>query len=361
MRILMLATDAHGGFGGIAQYNRDILDALVEIEALEEVVVIPRSVPDTSILAPDKVQYGLKGTGGILPYIWHCLSYGFSLKKIDVVYCAHINLLPVAALIAFIKRAPLVLMIYGIDAWSPPSKWSRRWAARLPDLVLSISQITLDRFHTWGNTKAPSAILPNAIDSRLFTVGERNSELVARYGVGNRKIIMTFGRMSHDERYKGFDEIIELMPQLLKTYPNLVYFAAGDGTDRFRLEAKVSQLGLGDAVIFTGHVAEDEKADFYRLVDAYVMPSSGEGFGFVVLEALASGIPVVASSADGTQEAVRGGLLGQIVDPTNSDELEAAILDALERPRVVPVGLEFFAPVMFAKRLHTALSKIVQF
>jgi glycosyltransferase involved in cell wall biosynthesis len=169
---------------------------------------------------------------------------------------------------------------------------------------------------------------------------------------------MTFGRMAADERYKGFDEIIELLPRLRKTRPDLVYLAAGDGNDRPRLEAKAREVGVGDMVVFTGAVPEAEKADLYRLADAYVMPSSGEGFGFVVLEALACGIPVVASTADGTREAVCGGELGLLADPRVPDALEGAILEALQRPKAIPPGLEYFSVPNFRRRLSAAISKI---
>lgn len=88
------------------------------------------------------------------------------------------------------------------------------------------------------------------------------------------------------------------------------------------------------------------------------MPSSGEGFGFVILEALACGIPVVASSADGTREAVRGGELGIVVDPQNADDLERAIIDALSRPKIILPGLEYFSFPNFERRLAAAFDRM---
>jgi len=73
------------------------------------------------------------------------------------------------------------------------------------------------------------------------------------------------------------------------------------------------------------------------------MPSYGEGFGFVILEALACGIPVVASKVDGTSEAVRNGELGFLVDPGNPDEIRQAIIVALQDQKSVPEGLAYFS------------------
>src|SRR5438309_2543443 len=118
----------------------------------------------------------------------------------------------------------------------------------------------------------------------------------------------------------------------------------GAGTDMGRLERKVQALGVAQHVRFTGLIAESEKDDYYRLADAYVMASRGEGFGFVLLEAMACGIPVVASELDGGREAVRDGQLGLLIDPVDRDALRHAILEALARPKgIVPPGLEHFS------------------
>jgi phosphatidyl-myo-inositol dimannoside synthase len=96
---------------------------------------------------------------------------------------------------------------------------------------------------------------------------------------------MTLGRLSKHEKYKGVDGILELMPALLKDIPNIAYLIVGDGTDRKRLEEKARSLGVHGHVVFAGYIPESEKAEHYRLADAYVMPGRGEGFGIVYLEA----------------------------------------------------------------------------
>jgi glycosyltransferase involved in cell wall biosynthesis len=134
------------------------------------------------------------------------------------------------------------------------------------------------------------------------------------------------------------------------------HLIAGDGTDRPRLEEKIQAPRLQDRVVFAGRIAEDEKADHYRLADSFVMPGFGEGFGVVYLEAMACGIPVVASKADASREAVLDGKLGIVVDPRNGEELKAGILEALNRARgVVPPGLEHFSFENFERRLHALL------
>jgi glycosyltransferase involved in cell wall biosynthesis len=144
---------------------------------------------------------------------------------------------------------------------------------------------------------------------------------------------MTLGRLASEERRKGFDEVIDVMPELLKRFPNLKYLIVGDGPDRDRLARRVSSEGLVGRVIFAGRVSEHEKVAHYRLCDAYVMPSAGEGFGIVLLEAAACGIEIIGSAIDGSKEALLDGALGTLIDPQEPGQLIAAITRALDGGR----------------------------
>jgi glycosyltransferase involved in cell wall biosynthesis len=168
---------------------------------------------------------------------------------------------------------------------------------------------------------------------------------------------MTVGRLVPAERYKGFDEVLDALPRLLREFPDLVYIIGGDGSDRERLERKAQQLAVERSVVFTGFIPEAEKAAHYRVADAFVMASRGEGFGFVFLEAIATGIPTVASSIDGGREAVRDGMLGILVDPGEPEDVVRGIREALARPKGVPAGLDYFAYPNFERRLHAAMSE----
>lgn len=362
MRILVLTMEAFGGIGGIAKYNRDFLRALCSAAEVEEVVAVPRRMPLAPETLPPKLNYMKKALPNRVSYIITVLKLLKERLGFDLIACAHIKLLPIAILAKFITRAPLLLIIYGVDAWDPPKNSLLKYFLSKIDLIISISEITKQRFMGWSKvTPEKFYILPNAITQRHYGVGAKSGELVERYNLQDKTVLMTLGRLSAEEKYKGFDEIMELLPGLAKQVPNIAYLIVGDGDDRPRLAAKAQALGVGDRIVFTGYIPEAEKADHYRLADAFVMPGRGEGFGFVFLEALACGVPAVGSTLDGSREALRGGALGILVDPRHPEDIQAGILEALTRPRgVIPEGLEYFSFQNFEKRCHQILAHVVQ-
>jgi asparagine synthase (glutamine-hydrolysing) len=362
-RILVLLSDAFGGWGGIAKFNRDFLAALASHERVEEVVALPRQMPHESEPMPAGLTYVRQAAGGKCAFVLQALKAAREMKKHAhcgpvFTICAHINLLPAAYAARLRLSGPLALVIHGIDAWKPtPSLLANRLAAKA-DRVISVSEFTRDHFLSWsGVARDRVSILPNSVNPSLFGPGPKAASLLARYKLHDKKVIMTLGRLSAEERYKGFDEVLETMPKLLESMPNLAYLIAGDGLDRARLEQKARQLGLAENVVFAGRVAESEKADHYRLADAYVMPGWGEGFGIVYLEAMACGIPVVGSSIDGSREALRHGELGLLVDPHNPAQIREAIIAALSRPKTVPPGLDYFSLANFQSRVHRIMDE----
>jgi len=362
MKILYFVTDAFGGRGGISQYTRDFINSLCSLENCDEVVAIPRKkLVDRIEILPHKLTYITSGIKGKLAYIHTLFRTIRANPKFDLIVCGHLYMLPLAWLVKLWTKAPILLEIYGIEAWKPHNSLVN-YCLPAVDYVVSISQITMDRFQSWANIpKVQQFLLPNAIALEQYGHDDKNSELISRYELKDKIVLMTLGRLDSYERYKGFDVIIELLPKLSEIIPNLAYLIVGEGSDRERLEQKVRSLNLQEQVIFTGFISEAKKADHYRLADVYVMPSKGEGFGFVFLEAMACGIPVVASKVDGSCEAVRNGLLGIIVNPDDPEEVKAGIIEALKRPKgVIPQGLEYFSYENFERRCHKICDQILQ-
>jgi glycosyltransferase involved in cell wall biosynthesis len=360
LHILILLTDAYGGNGGIAKFNRDFINALASDDRVETIVAIPRLMPNPSEPRPGNVIYAVDAARGKLRFAWRALSSVLVPGKFDLVICAHINLLPIAYPLKLLARAPLVLITHGIEVWCPTGNWLRNVLTRKVDGFVAVSNLTKSRFMSWSHVRDSIGwVLPNCFEPGAFAPGPKRMDLLKRYDLEGKTVLMTCGRLVSMDRYKGFDALIEALPDLAKRIPNVAYLIVGDGDNRTRLEQKVQQLGLRDRVVFAGFVSEAEKADHYRLADVYVMPSKGEGFGIVYLEAMACGIPTVGSRVDGSREALRDGLLGILVDPDDRADIERGVLEALARRREVPDGLDYFSFENFRQRVQRLLSDVL--
>jgi glycosyltransferase involved in cell wall biosynthesis len=353
VQVHALLTDAYGGYGGVAVFNRDVLEALCAHPRIERVVALPRVISRPLEPMPPGLSYRVEAAGGAAAFLRTVAAELPSLARSDLIYCAHLNLAPLAWGLGRLLRIPVLGALYGIEAWTPTGRpLVDRVAGRL-DRYYAISDFTRRRFMAWSGVAADRIpLLPNAIRAEAFAAAPADTTVAARLGLAGRRVLLTLGRLVSRDRAKGFDEVLDLLPELTREIPDLVYVIAGEGPYGEDLARKVDSLGLGPHVVFAGGVSEAEKRELYRLADVYVMPSRGEGFGFVFLEAMAAGVPVVASTADGSRDAVRDGRLGRMVDPDDRAGLKRAVLEALEAPRAVPPGLDYFSYEAFAGRVH---------
>ncbi len=358
IRILALVTDAYGGTGGIAQYNRDFLESLAAHPMVREIVVLPRVISREMHPRPEKITHVERAAGSKLRYVAEVVRVASRGDGFDLVICAHINLLAAAWLAARRCSARLMLMVYGIEVWESGNQ-IQRMMLRATDAVVSISRITAEKLKAWAPVRDDIvSLVPNAIDLDAYTPGPKREDIRARLGLGAGPVITTLGRIDANERGKGFDEILDVLPSLLEEFPTLKYCIAGDGSDRNRLERKAERLGLKPYTVFTGYLDEQTKLELYRLTDLFAMPSRLEGFGYVFLEALAVGVPVVASSVDGSREAVRGGAWGRFCDPRDRVSVREAISSSLRSPRVPDrTELQYFSKDKFRERVWQAFDK----
>ncbi|MCS3708345.1 glycosyltransferase involved in cell wall biosynthesis [Salinibacter ruber] len=343
MRILAPHPDSFGGYGGIAAASRQFLRALCEMDATEEVVALPRNQPETiSETLPDALTWEADSAGGVTAFVQALLRRLAVDRDFDLIWCGHLHLVPFALLARRLTGAPIVVHVHGIEAWEPTEKWLVNRLVSRVDHFISVSETTKERLVAWsGLLPEQGTVVPNTIDFDGMGPGPKSPELLDRYDLHDCYVLMTMGRLVGKERRKGFDRVLDVLPAVAEKRPDVAYTIAGKGPDRSRLETKAERLGVRDRVVFTGYVPEDEKADHFRLADRFVMPSEGEGFGLVLLEALACGTPVIASDRDGGREAVAHGDFGKLVDPRDSTDLVKAILSEQTPPNPTAVRDRF--------------------
>ncbi len=222
----------------------------------------------------------------------------------------------------------------------------RRRALAEADAIVAVSRFTREALETtMGVPPGKIALISNGVDLRRFVPRPRRPDLMARYGLAGRRVLLTVGRLY---ARKGMDRVIESLPAVLRVLPDVRYLLVGDGTYRAELEQLARACGVREAVVFAGAVPDAELIDHYALADVFIMANrempdgDTEGFGLVFLEANACGIPVIAGKAGGSVDAVTDLVNGLVVDGDQTAQIAAAILrlfqdDAL-RERLVQTG-----------------------
>jgi glycosyltransferase involved in cell wall biosynthesis len=356
MRILTFLHDAFGGRGGIAKFNRDLLQSLCSHPAVTEVVCLPRVIVDPLEPMPGKLRYWSWTANTNWRYALGEAAVLTDPRWFDLIICGHVRLLRLMAPLRLRRAAPMGLILHGVDAWEPFGGDRVLREAHKLDWFLAVSDFTKQKFLGWtGLAPEKGLVVPNAVDLSAFTPGPKDDRLLERYGLRGKKVLMGMARLDTRERYKGFDEVMEAMPGLLTRHPDLAYLICGDGTDKQRLQEKAAALGIADKVVFTGYVAEEEKVATYRLGDVFLLAGWGEGFGIVLIEAMACGVPAIASNLDASAEAVMNGEFGLVCNPKDPADLTRAIETALARPNHVPEGLDTFSDRAFEKRIHSMI------
>lgn len=296
----------------------------------------PRKDAETRVLGFGAWPAGVRSVAFAVGVVWHAMRIPPRRDDVPtIIISTHVNFAPVAALMEkFVGHVPFCAIGHGIEVWKIP-KASVRKALRAADQLVAVSEFSRLRMAKAIEVD-PSRIeiLPNTFDSEKFQPGPKSAALLQRYGLNaDQPVILTVARLEATEQYKGYDQVLRALPAVLQRFPDVRYVIVGDGPDRGRVEALSKELRVEERVVFAGYVQNDELPAHYNLCDVFVMPSKGEGFGIVFLEALSCGKPVIAGDKDASVEAVLGGELGILVDPDSVEEITEAICRVLTTSR----------------------------
>jgi glycosyltransferase involved in cell wall biosynthesis len=224
-----------------------------------------------------------------------------------------------AALLARRFGKPLFITARGSDInLIAQYYWPRRmirWAAGQAAGIITVCQALKDKLVQLGVPREKITVLRNGVDLALFQPGDRATERT-RLGLSGPTLLSVGHLMPH----KGHDLVI----QALKQMPDMHLLIAGSGQEANNLRALARSLDVADRVTFLGAVAQERLRHYYCAADALVLASSREGWANVLLEAMACGTPVIATSVGGTPEVVASPPAGVLIREPTPDALVEA-------------------------------------
>jgi glycosyltransferase involved in cell wall biosynthesis len=199
--------------------------------------------------------------------------------------------------------------------------------AKKTDLIVAVSQYSKDKMLRYYNLEASKIrVVPNGVDIEKYQPKPASEEQKRRFGLGTEPCVLFVGSLIPR---KGLPYLVEAAKTVVKEQPNVKFVLVGDGPQKPQLTVAIQTAGLQGNFMFLGKLPEDTLVGIYGCADVFVLPSVQEGQGIVLLEAQASGVPVVAFGVGGVNEAVRNGETGLLIERGDTNALADALLKLL--------------------------------
>ena len=356
MNIVFIYLKAFSQTGGIEAFNKKFIRALSEIENKNSTTKI-LSIYDTNkegSQISNNIEY-LGFDGDKIAAFKYLIKH---TNKDTIVFYGHINILPFAILLYLMRmNKKAYFIIHGIDVWLRFSFLKRLFLKKFN--FLAVSNYTKKVFSEKNNIDLnKTSIFPNCIDLKIKEGPNPNLFDISKFN------ILTVTRLNPEEKYKGVDSLIKAIPFLLKEIPNIKLTIIGKGEDKGRLFEVAVKLNVLKQVDFKGYV--DDLEGYYEHCNVFALPSNGEGFGIVYLEAMKYEKPVIAANSGGVTDVVLNNKTGMLCEYDNIPSLTKTILDIYKSPKKYEVignaGLNYllknFTFNKFKERLENTLLKI---
>ncbi len=256
-------------------------------------------------------------------------------RDAKLVVAAHPNLAPIVRSMHVVApRMKSIICTHGIEVWEPLSRLRRKSLQRAT-LVLAPSRATADYVVSLqGVSREKVRVLPWGLDPDFETRVSAGPEVRLPVEFPQGRVILTVGRWLATERYKGMDTLIQAMPRLLLRWPDVQLALVGSGDDRDWLVNIARDSGVQKHVHFLSGIGYGELSACYAKAELFALPSRGEGFGFVYLEAMARGKPVIGGAHGGAPEVIQDGVTGYVVQHADTLQLATSIDALLSNPEL---------------------------
>lgn len=312
--------------GGICQVGRSLMRLIGQMQGRGEVEgrVLALGGPDDDA---ELDQFGEEWNGRLKWFGKRRLAFSAATLAAmaswaDAVITMHVGLAAPLLLLPRFLRPASITFIHGIEVWRP-LRLRHRLSLRASHLVVANSQFTERKaaeFNPWLSGVRCCHLGIRCEDSPATDDDASFAELSP-----SKSDILTVGRMAQGEGRKGHRELIGAMEHVVAKLPNARLLIAGTGNDIQTYVDLARRSPACDRIIFLGYVPDEMLRALYRRVGAFAMPSRQEGFGLVYLEAMAAGLPCLASTCDAASEVVVDGETGLLVDPSDQAALVAAL------------------------------------
>jgi phosphatidyl-myo-inositol dimannoside synthase len=241
----------------------------------------------------------------------------------------HVGIARAQNVVPRFARQPYGVLLCGIEVWDPDLGSDRKTVLRKAAVRIAISRYTARRVSELHPeigpiTACPLALLPTSSVAATF-----DHALLAQI---RQASVLIVGRMSSAERYKGHDELLESWSSVVRQVPGAQLAIAGQGDDVTRLREKAGSLGLSNDVLFLGFVSDGTLEALRQQVALFALPSRGEGFGLVYLDAMRAGLACIGGAHDAASDVIIHGETGLLVDPNDREALAASIVALLREP-----------------------------
>lgn len=211
---------------------------------------------------------------------------------------------------AKILRVPVVATVHRTEVmpWNSSVRWWARWIfLNMCDRIIAVSNSTRALALSCGAPSRRITVIHNTVDESRFYPGRRAD---ARQELGLDRdafVLLTVGNLV---KRKGVDLLINAAAALRDEIKKFLVIIIGQGEEHENLHSLIIRLGVKDIVLLMGRVSDEQLATYYHASDAFVLSSYHEGQSVALLEAMASGLPTIASNAPGNLETVEEGLTG---------------------------------------------------
>lgn len=342
---LMAITGAFHTDGGIAAVNRLVILAIseegyqIDIFALTEK---DKEIPE-GYINPSKVNYSVYN-GNKFKFtasIWQALLR----KKYDFVFSDHVNVSCMLTPCSKIGCCHYIVWLHGVEVFPPKpdfkgrlgirSAWKRlassdytqkRVIEMFPELSVTACGLALDP------VRYPKSLPP--VPTQVVLPIEMESIDGVKRMIGTR-LILHVGRMSTEEQYKGQESLLQTFPLIYTQFPDVQLLLAGKGDDLSRIRSLAESFpeAMRKAIFIPGYVHDVMLDQLYQACYLFAMPSLGEGFGLVYIEAMAHAKPCIGSKCDAASYVIRDKVTGVLVDdPKSPEQVAASICWLLSHP-----------------------------